>query len=81
MEFDQLHLESWQRVNHFRSDRELCRKDLLVKNLKRFKRATAKLAADEARKAVAGGAGPPIVHAKPPPPATGDVDGDFWPTT
>ncbi|KAG5175255.1 putative tubulin polyglutamylase [Tribonema minus] len=29
---------SKQRINHFRNDRELCRKDLLVKNLKRRKR-------------------------------------------
>ena len=33
--FDTMHLESWQRLNHFRNGRELCRKDLLVKNLKR----------------------------------------------
>ena len=33
-----MHLESWQRLNHFRNGRELCRKDLLVKNLKRRKR-------------------------------------------
>ena len=37
--FDTMHLESWQRLNHFRNGRELCRKDLLVKNLKRKKRA------------------------------------------
>ena len=24
--FDGMHLEAWQRVNHFRNDRELCRK-------------------------------------------------------
>lgn len=36
--FDHAHLESWQRVNHFRNDRELCRKDLLIKNVKRQKR-------------------------------------------
>jgi tubulin polyglutamylase TTLL9 len=36
--FDGIHLHAWQRVNHFRNDRELCRKDLLVKNLKKFKR-------------------------------------------
>ena len=33
-----MHLESWQRINHYRNGRELCRKDLLVKNLKRRKR-------------------------------------------
>ncbi|CAN0327587.1 unnamed protein product, partial [Discosporangium mesarthrocarpum] len=37
--FDTKHLQSWQRVNHFRNDRELCRKDLLVKNLKKRKRS------------------------------------------
>jgi len=36
--FDGVHLSAWQRVNHFRNQRELCRKDLLVKNLKRHKR-------------------------------------------
>lgn len=37
--FDTMHLETWQRLNHFRNGRELCRKDLLVKNLKRKKRS------------------------------------------
>ncbi|CAM9990359.1 unnamed protein product, partial [Scytosiphon promiscuus] len=37
--FDTRHLLNWQRVNHFRNDRELCRKDLLVKNLKKRKRS------------------------------------------
>jgi len=36
--FDTMHLEPHQRLNHFRNGRELCRKDLLVKNLKRMKR-------------------------------------------
>jgi tubulin polyglutamylase TTLL9 len=36
--FDTLHLEPHQRVNHYRNSRELCRKDLLIKNLKRQKR-------------------------------------------
>ncbi|GBG28389.1 Tubulin polyglutamylase TTLL5 [Hondaea fermentalgiana] len=36
--FDNAHFETWQRVNHYRNDRELCRKDLLIKNLKRQKR-------------------------------------------
>jgi tubulin polyglutamylase TTLL9 len=34
---DSMRLESWQKLNHFRNGRELCRKDLLVKNLKRKK--------------------------------------------
>jgi len=36
--FDHLHLSERQRVNHFRNYYELCRKDLLIKNLKRMKR-------------------------------------------
>lgn len=40
--FDYAHLESWQRVNHFRNDRELCRKDLLIKNIKRQRRSLEK---------------------------------------
>ena len=40
--FDQVHLSSWQRVNHCRNQRELCRKDLMVKNLKRHKRQLQK---------------------------------------
>jgi len=40
--FDSAHLEQWQRVNHFRNDRELCRKDLLIKNVKRHKRQLEK---------------------------------------
>ena len=35
--FDTMHLNAWQKVNHFRNDRELCRKDLLVKNLNKQK--------------------------------------------
>ena len=38
--YDQVHLEPWQRVNHYRNDRELCRKDLLIKNVKRKKKGT-----------------------------------------
>jgi len=34
---DSMRLENWQKLNHFRNGRELCRKDLLVKNLKRKK--------------------------------------------
>merc|ERR1719502_40947 len=40
--FDTLHLEPQQRVNHYRNSRELCRKDLLIKNLKRQKRQLAR---------------------------------------
>jgi hypothetical protein len=36
--FDHIHLNERQRVNHFRNYYELCRKDLLIKNLKRMKR-------------------------------------------
>jgi len=46
--FDHIHLESWQKVNHFRNDRELCRKDLMVKNLKKHKRTIAKSSPEEA---------------------------------
>ncbi len=37
--FDTVKLENGQRLNHFRNGRELCRKDLLMKNLKKKKRA------------------------------------------
>ncbi|GMI56937.1 hypothetical protein TeGR_g5761, partial [Tetraparma gracilis] len=40
--FDQMHLESHQRLNHFRNGKEICRKDLLVKNLKKRKRQLEK---------------------------------------
>jgi hypothetical protein len=33
--FDGMRLEEWQRVNHFRNNYELTRKDHMVKNLKR----------------------------------------------
>lgn len=36
--YDQIHLEPWQRVNHFRNGRELCRKDLMYRNIKKFRR-------------------------------------------
>lgn len=36
--FDRMHLEPWQRLNHFRNGRELCRKDLMAKNLKKRRR-------------------------------------------
>ena len=39
---DTVHLESHQRLNHFRNHYELTRKDLLVKNLKRYKRQLVK---------------------------------------
>jgi len=35
--FDHVHLQPHQRVNHFRNFRELTRKDLMVKNLKRYR--------------------------------------------
>lgn len=37
-----MHLESWQRLNHYRNGRELCRKDLMAKNMKRRRRALEK---------------------------------------
>ena len=40
--FDRMHLEQWQRLNHFRNGRELCRKDLMAKNMKRRRRALEK---------------------------------------
>lgn len=40
--FDKLHLESWQRLNHYRNGRELCRKDLMAKNMKKRRRALEK---------------------------------------
>ena len=40
--FDRMHLESWQRLNHFRNGRELCRKDLMAKNMKKRRRALEK---------------------------------------
>ena len=36
--FDGMHLEHWQRLNHYRNGRELCRKDLMAKNMKRRRR-------------------------------------------
>ncbi|KAF1335702.1 Tubulin polyglutamylase, partial [Globisporangium splendens] len=44
---DTVHLENGQKVNHFRNGRELCRKDLLIKNLKRAKRTMEKKAKSE----------------------------------
>jgi len=40
--FDIVHLHPHQRVNHFRNSYEMTRKDLLIKNLKRSKRALIK---------------------------------------
>ena len=34
-------------MNHYRNDRELCRKDLLVKNLKKYKRQLSKADPEE----------------------------------
>jgi tubulin polyglutamylase TTLL9 len=40
--FDGMRLENWQRLNHFRNGRELCRKDLMAKNMKRRRRTLEK---------------------------------------
>lgn len=40
--YDKLHLESWQRLNHYRNGKELCRKDLMAKNMKKKKRQLEK---------------------------------------
>eukprot|EP00930_Biecheleria_cincta_P095872 TRINITY_DN87770_c0_g1_i1.p1 TRINITY_DN87770_c0_g1~~TRINITY_DN87770_c0_g1_i1.p1 ORF type:complete len:532 (+),score=97.40 TRINITY_DN87770_c0_g1_i1:127-1722(+) len=40
--FDKMHLDPHQHVNHFLNHYELCRKDLLVKNMKRMKRVCEK---------------------------------------
>eukprot|EP01039_Chlorochromonas_danica_P003550 gene3550-3887_t len=40
--FDKMHLENWQRLNHYRNGRELCRKDLMAKNIKRRRRQLEK---------------------------------------
>ncbi|CEP01144.1 Tubulin--tyrosine ligase-like protein 9 [Plasmodiophora brassicae] len=49
--YDHVHLETHQRVNHFRNHYELTRKDLLVKNLKRARRLLLKHGnSDEAAK-------------------------------
>ncbi|GMI45796.1 hypothetical protein TrCOL_g10943 [Triparma columacea] len=40
--FDGMHLESHQRLNHFRNAKEICRKDLLIKNLKKRRRQLEK---------------------------------------
>jgi tubulin polyglutamylase TTLL9 len=39
---NQSHLQNHQKVNHFRNHFELTRKDLMVKNLKRFKKQLEK---------------------------------------
>ena len=39
---DKMHLEPWQRLNHFRNGRELCRKDLMAKNIKKRRRLLEK---------------------------------------
>jgi hypothetical protein len=41
-ELDKMHLNDWQRINHFPNHYELTRKDLLIKNLKRAKRQLEK---------------------------------------
>jgi len=40
--FDKVHLENWQRLNHYRNGKELCRKDLMAKNIKKKRRALEK---------------------------------------
>ncbi|CAE7694835.1 TTLL9, partial [Symbiodinium microadriaticum] len=40
--FDKMHLEQWQKLNHYRNGRELCRKDLVAKNIKRQRRQLEK---------------------------------------
>lgn len=37
-----MHLQQWQRLNHYRNGRELCRKDLIAKNVKRMRRQLEK---------------------------------------
>jgi tubulin polyglutamylase TTLL9 len=39
---DKMQFNQWQRMNHFRNGRELCRKDLMAKNMKRRRRALEK---------------------------------------
>ncbi|KAL4462148.1 hypothetical protein ABPG72_010464 [Tetrahymena utriculariae] len=39
---DHAHVSSNQRVNHFRNFSELCRKDLLIKNIKKYKKTLEK---------------------------------------
>ncbi|CAD8067487.1 unnamed protein product [Paramecium sonneborni] len=39
---DHIHLQSHQKINHFRNHYELTRKDLMIKNLKKFKRTLEK---------------------------------------
>lgn len=40
--FDNGRLEPWQRLNHYRNSRELCRKDLMAKNMKKQKKILEK---------------------------------------
>jgi tubulin polyglutamylase TTLL9 len=40
--FDKMHLENNHKLNHYRNGRELCRKDLMAKNLKKRRRALEK---------------------------------------
>ena len=48
---DGIHLNPTQKLNHYRNHRELCRKDLLIKNLKRMKRSLQRDGnSDEAQK-------------------------------
>ncbi len=45
--FDRMHLENWQKLNHYRNGRELCRKDLMAKNMKRRRRELEKAGKNE----------------------------------
>ena len=45
--FDTMHLEEHQRLNHFRNHYELTRKDNLIKNLKRMQRQLVREGRDE----------------------------------
>ncbi len=40
--FDKMHLENNHKLNHYRNGRELCRKDLMAKNLKKKRRSLEK---------------------------------------
>lgn len=40
--FDKMHLENNHKLNHYRNGRELCRKDLMAKNLKKKRRGLEK---------------------------------------
>ena len=39
---DHIHLNQHNRLNHYRNYYELCRKDLLIKNIKKYKKQLEK---------------------------------------